>query len=289
MAKAVEGDSYTNTAELLASTPVDGNPDNDTSTVTLEVVLPENADLSVEKFAQITPGGDFSSERITPLVGDRIRFVVRVTNLSPDAVVSDIQVLYALSPEAATGFEYVQHTYQLGTFPAGAYDPETGIWNIASLGPGEVVELSIVAFVRRSGTFTNTAELVAPAADADTSNNLASVVVEVAARNEGDPIFNQFSPNGDGINDFLKIQLTRLNSVSGLAEPAIEAYSIQIFNRYGQSVFEGNNLTNEVIWDGEFNGTPAPEGTYFYVLLYAEITDAGPVEVTKKGWIQLIR
>lgn len=278
---------YSNTAELLASSPVDGNPDNDQSTVTIEIVLPTGADLSITKFAQITPGGTLSDVSISPLVDDRIRFVVTVTNLSAEATVSGIQVQEIISPEADTGFEYASHFYNPATLPAGAYNPETGIWNIASLGPGESVQLSIAAFVRREGDFTNTARILSPA-DADSNNNTASVLVEVNARTPADPgfIFNQFSPNGDGINDQLKIRLGRINTETGLEEAVITSYSIQIFNRYGQSVFEGSNLRSEVIWDGFHNSAEAPSGTYFYVLQY---TDEGGAEVTAKGWIQLIR
>ncbi len=278
---------YTNTAELLDSLPLDGNPDNDQSTVTIEIVLPTGADLSITKFVQITPGGAFSDVSISPLVNDRIRFIVAVTNVSADATVTGIQVEDMLNPESDTGFEYVQHTYLEGTFPAGAYNPETGIWNIASLAPNQTVQLSIVAYVRREGDFTNTARILTPA-DADPSNNTASVLVEVNARTPADPgfIFNQFSPNGDGINDVLKIRLGRFNSESGLEEVVITSYDIQIFNRYGQSVLKGANLSSEVIWDGQHNGSDAPSGTYFYVLQY---TDEAGAESTAKGWIQLIR
>jgi gliding motility-associated-like protein/uncharacterized repeat protein (TIGR01451 family) len=278
---------YTNTAELLDSLPLDGNPANDQSTVAVEIVLPTGADLSITKFAQITPGGSLSDVSISPLVNDRIRFVITVTNISAEATVTGIQVEDLISPEADTGFEYASHFYVPATLPAGAYNPETGIWNIPSLAPGESYELSIAAFVRREGSFTNTARILAPA-DADPSNNTASVQVEVNARAAADPgfIFNQFSPNGDGINDFLKIRLSRFNEETGQEEVVINSYSIQIFNRYGQSIFEGSNLSNEVIWDGFYKGAEAPSGTYFYVLEYAE---TGGAQTTVKGWIQLIR
>ena len=120
-ATVLESGVYTNTAELLDSNPLDGNPDNDTSTIEVEIVLPEGADLQITKFAQIT-GGSVSDIRINPLVDDRIRFVVTVTNLSEEATVTDIQVEDIISPESQTGFEYVQHTnLPVSAFPPGAY------------------------------------------------------------------------------------------------------------------------------------------------------------------------
>ncbi|MBC2838813.1 Calx-beta domain-containing protein [Robiginitalea sp. SC105] len=280
---------YTNTAELLDSSPLDGNPANDASTVEVEIVLPEGADLQITKFAQIT-GGSVSDSRINPLVDDRIRFVVTVTNLSTDATVTDIQVEDIINPESVTGFEYVQHTnLPVSAFPPGAYNPDTGIWNIASLAPGASVELNIVVFVRQPGEFTNTASIITPVSDANPDNNSASVLVVVGDVNQGEPLFNQFSPNGDGTNDLLKIQLTRENELTGVREPYIDLYSIRIFNRYGQQMLEATNLVTDVIWDGEYNGSPAPEGTYFYVLEYRTLPEFGGEQVTVKGWIQLIR
>jgi gliding motility-associated-like protein len=59
-----------------------------------------------------------------------------------------------------------------------------------------------------------------------------------------------FSPNGDGRNDLFVI--------NGLEE--FPGSSVQIFNRWGQVVFESNNYQNN--WDGK----DAVDGTYFYVL-----------------------
>jgi gliding motility-associated-like protein len=59
-----------------------------------------------------------------------------------------------------------------------------------------------------------------------------------------------FSPNGDGKNDLFVI--------NGLEE--FPGSSVQIFNRWGQVVFESNNYQNN--WDGK----DVVDGTYFYVL-----------------------
>jgi gliding motility-associated-like protein len=65
---------------------------------------------------------------------------------------------------------------------------------------------------------------------------------------------NAFSPNGDGINDTWKIQY--LESYPGA--------TIDIFNRYGQKIFSSTGYNTE--WDGKFNGSPLPIGTYYYII-----------------------
>ena len=67
---------------------------------------------------------------------------------------------------------------------------------------------------------------------------------------------NTFTPNGDGINDELKINLNGNTAVS---------YNISIFTRWGILMFNTNNVN--ISWDGRTtSGLKATEGTYFYVL-----------------------
>ncbi len=65
---------------------------------------------------------------------------------------------------------------------------------------------------------------------------------------------NGFSPNGDGVNDFLEIEAVLL----------FPNNKVMIFNRWGGKVFEANGYHNE--WDGTFDGNPIPDGTYFYTM-----------------------
>lgn len=66
---------------------------------------------------------------------------------------------------------------------------------------------------------------------------------------------NAFSPNGDGINDEFHI--------SGIG---ITSCSFNIYNRWGEHIFEGNGA-----WDGTFNGEQVPEGIYIYMLDVVDI------------------
>jgi gliding motility-associated-like protein len=86
-------------------------------------------------------------------------------------------------------------------------------------------------------------------------------------------IANVFSPNGDGQNDELFMETASL-----------EKFSLRIFSRWGQMVFETDDPN--IKWDGNFNGTPLNSGVYVY---YLEATCFGGQEYFKEGNITLIR
>lgn len=82
-----------------------------------------------------------------------------------------------------------------------------------------------------------------------------------------------FSPNGDGKNDVLKV----LNN-------CIEEMNWIIYNRWGEKVYESNNVLEG--WDGSYKGKPAKSGVYVYYL-NAKLINAE--EVKTKGNVTLIR
>lgn len=72
---------------------------------------------------------------------------------------------------------------------------------------------------------------------------------------------NAFSPNGDGVNDEFK----PFSSSS-----CFTSYSLVIFNRWGQKLFESINPAKG--WNGTLNDNPLPVGVYYYVLIYETAT-----------------
>jgi gliding motility-associated-like protein len=83
-------------------------------------------------------------------------------------------------------------------------------------------------------------------------------------------VYNGFTPNGDGINDFWIID-------------NIENYStnkVYIYNRWGTLMYSTSNYNNfDNVWDGKFNGQAVTSGTYFYVIESNQLI--------KKGWIEI--
>ena len=269
----VEGDSYTNTAQLLESTPVDDNASNDVSEpVVIETTIVEGVDLVIEKRA--IPN--------TVLIGDNVVFEIKVTNQSLSDVVSNIRILDVLD----ANFEFISTETDNGN-----YDEVTGEWTIPELQLGEEAVLLLTARAPRLGIFENTASYISSSPrDGDDTNNSETVRVEVIEPTEASPgfLYNQFSPDsGDEVNDILRINLEdrELNINVDIL------FSIKIYDRYGNFVHEVfnkavSNVKTADVWDGTWEGKQAPKGTYFYIMNYSL---NGGEEIVNKGWIQLIR
>ncbi len=63
-----------------------------------------------------------------------------------------------------------------------------------------------------------------------------------------------------------------------------EGYSMQIFNRYGEVIFETQDINAG--WDGTYDGSIVPMGTYGYVIIFT--ANNGAV-ITKKGNVTVVR
>ena len=84
-----------------------------------------------------------------------------------------------------------------------------------------------------------------------------------------------FTPNGDGLNDYL--YPTNAYKAKDLL--------FVVYNRLGQKIFETHDWTNK--WDGTFKGNPQDTGTYVWLLSYTNI-DTGQ-KIQQKGSTVLIR
>jgi len=66
---------------------------------------------------------------------------------------------------------------------------------------------------------------------------------------------NAFSPNNDGTNDEISIKPKGIKAID----------IFKIYNRWGQKVFETNNINQS--WDGTFDGRPLEVGVYVYYVI----------------------
>lgn len=85
---------------------------------------------------------------------------------------------------------------------------------------------------------------------------------------------NAFTPNGDGINDFLRPHLRGIK----------ELHYFKVFNRWGQLLFE--KRSDDIGWDGTLKGVQQQSQTVVWIL---EGVGADNVIYTRKGTATLIR
>jgi gliding motility-associated-like protein len=83
---------------------------------------------------------------------------------------------------------------------------------------------------------------------------------------------NSFTPNGDGMNDTF-----------GASGEAIKSFSMQIFNRWGDKIFESTSISKQ--WDGTYKGTKVPEGTYVYKVSASSLTNKNAI---REGIVTLV-
>jgi gliding motility-associated-like protein len=84
---------------------------------------------------------------------------------------------------------------------------------------------------------------------------------------------NVFTPNGDKANDFFAVKGTNITS-----------FECSVFNRWGKLVFKSSDISNS--WDGKINGSPADDGTYFYII---RASGAVGEEIKNQGYVTLFR
>ena len=69
---------------------------------------------------------------------------------------------------------------------------------------------------------------------------------------------NTFTPNNDEHNDFLQIFTDNVVS-----------FDLEIYNRWGESVFNSKNEND--LWDGTYENNVVPLGSYFYKIEFVGI------------------
>ncbi len=70
-------------------------------------------------------------------------------------------------------------------------------------------------------------------------------------------IYNAFSPNNDGRNDYWDIDNAEV----------FPDIIVEVYTRWGEKVFSSKGYSNDKRWDGTIKGKDAPIGTYYYVVI----------------------
>jgi gliding motility-associated-like protein len=102
-----------------------------------------------------------------------------------------------------------------------------------------------------------------------------SITVNVNAANAeyAYKVASAFTPNGDNVNDCFGLKYWG----------GVKTLEFEIYNRWGNRVFYTTDVSK--CWDGTFNGTPQPTGTFVYQIKATTICG----NIYRKGTLVLIR
>ncbi len=128
--------NFTNTASITAATEYDPNAGNNTASAS---IVAQSADLGITK----------TVSNATPNVDAEITFTVSLANNGPDAATN-----VAVTDILASGYDFVSATTAFGS-----YNPSTGLWDVGVVNNSETATLSVVAKVRATGNYNNTATI----------------------------------------------------------------------------------------------------------------------------------
>ncbi|MEG3790167.1 Ig-like domain-containing protein [Lysobacter sp. CCNWLW3] len=144
--------AITNTATVTAPAgATDPTPGNNSSSANTTIAA--QADLAITK----------GVSNSAPIVGTNVTFTLTVTNNGPAAAAA-----VTVADLLPNGYTYVSDN------SGGAYVPGTGAWTIGALANGASASLQIVATVRATGTYANTATVTSTTGDPTPGNNTST-------------------------------------------------------------------------------------------------------------------
>uniref|UniRef100_UPI0024902C6B DUF7507 domain-containing protein n=1 Tax=Winogradskyella eximia TaxID=262006 RepID=UPI0024902C6B len=229
----------------------DGNPDDPTIVYVTSIY-----DLEITKVV----------DELNPVIGDQVTFTIEVANIGNVTATNIV-----IDEQIPSGYLFIS-----ALTTAGTYTELNGEWIITQLNPDQVEILEITVEVLGFGDYLNTAYIDSSVGgtDIDTSNNEDDARVDPICLT----IYNEFSPDGDGVNETFMID-------------CIEQYpnnKLEVYNRWGNIVYSTKGYLNN--WNGTSNGRAVinqsdnlPVGTYYYVL------DLGDGSDPLVGWLYINR
>ena len=273
-----DGDGVSNGDEL---NPPDGeistNPQDPCSYRTSDITLPVTTNVSCIASVEVTKTADlFGTE-----LGDTISYTIEVENTG-NVTLTNLVLIDTFTDVNSNPLVLTQ-------------DPDFDGADLGSLEgtllPGEIATYTATFIITQeainAGGVSNSVEVtvISPSFEiitdvSDNGDDFDGNILDDATITQLGCllIFNEFSPNGDGINDTLII-----NCIENFPNNTLEVY-----NRWGNIVYKKRGYNND--WTGISNGRATinkseelPVGTYYYIL------DFGDGNKPKVGWLYINR
>ena len=258
----LEEGEYMNVAQITASDQFDPNSDPNNDDGNQSEDDEDNASIN-------TPTTDIEVTKVVdnanPNIADEIVFTISATNLG-GINASSVEILDILP----SGYQFVSYSATSGT-----YNDGNGIWQIPTVNAGETEMLQITVIVLDINDYLNIASLqFLDQIDSDGGNDVGDATIDPSCLK----IYNEFSPNGNGKNEYFYIDC--INNYPN--------NTLEIYNRWGNLVYSKEGYDNT--FNGVSNGRSVfnkneklPVGTYYYIL------DLGDGSERKAGWLYLVR
>ncbi|NNF18375.1 MAG: DUF11 domain-containing protein, partial [Flavobacteriaceae bacterium] len=199
-------------------------------------------------------------------IGDSVTFTITLSNTG-DREATNIVV----QDELPSGYALESVIASIGYF-------EGSSWSVPMLGPGLSATLTMIVKVTDGGDYENIAQITYSDQLIDEGGQDTDTAI-INFKEDCLVVYNEFSPNDDGLNDVLYIE-------------CIEEYPnsrLQVFDRWGSKVFDEPGYDNS--WRGinKSKSSYDPEkelstGTYFYIL---SLGDGKTPDRT--GWLYISR
>lgn len=207
-----------------------------------------------------------SGQTITRVFTQEGAFNTSLWAVSPQGCLSDT-VTRTVSIQASHAYAGNDTAVALGyPIQLQASGGATYVWSPAT-GLSDPDIADPVALISQDTRYTLTAYTSAGCASS------AAILIKVF---KGPAIYvpSAFTPNGDGINDVLKI-----------VAPGIKQLNyFRVFDRWGREVYHSTDL--QATWDGTASGHPVPSGTYVWMVMGIDLTGK---PLTEQGTVLLLR
>lgn len=154
--------------------------------------------------------------------------------------------------------------------------------NISVIGGTNPITFSLNDTLEQSNSalFSNLAQGSYLLKVSDANGCRDSTLVKVEGETCAFQVPNAFSPNGDGINDFLQVH--------SMVEGVMTMTAYRIFDRWGNLLYEANDFPmngSDLWWDGKVNDQLMPVGTYLFQL---EVKLANGKHIVESGDFLLV-
>jgi gliding motility-associated-like protein len=153
------------------------------------------------------------------------------------------------SPDADAGEDlrvFVEEVFTLGGSPTST-DGTSYLWMPNPLSVFDSSSANPSGYLLVSEEFTVTVTDINGCQSTDT------IFVEVLPDID---VTSGFTPNGDGVNDRWIIENIEL----------FPSMVVHVYNRWGAEVFESQGYNANIAWDGTYDGSVLPSGTYYYTI-----------------------